>query len=121
MTATALPALFWSVTDRPRRRRPDPLPAVPDGGAEATPAAIFTSPAEAAPRTTLLALDVVASGPRYRDHAVRSHFRRQTHAVLREAFEIGALPWWEFRREDRGDGILITAPPRIPPVDLLDP
>jgi hypothetical protein len=43
------------------------------------------------------------------------------YGCLVEAFTAMRLPWWEFHREDQGDGVLIVTPPEIPSETLMDP
>jgi hypothetical protein len=71
--------------------------------------------------TTLAAVDISAFGGRHRDDIAQLHVRREMYGLLTEAFEMTRLPFWDCHREDRGDGVLIVAPPDVPAADFLDP
>ncbi|GAA1562515.1 hypothetical protein GCM10009678_51890 [Actinomadura kijaniata] len=71
--------------------------------------------------TSVLAVDIVAFGDRGRDDGIRRHLRERLYAHLREVFAMTRLPWEPSHREDRGDGVLVVLPPRVPFPLLLDP
>lgn len=47
--------------------------------------------------------------------------RRRLYGILSRAFTGGGVPWEGCRREDRGDGLLVVAPPWVPKTTLLGP
>lgn len=71
--------------------------------------------------TTLLAADIVAFGGHVGDVDAQLHLRRGMYDLLEEAFALTRLPWERCRREDRGDGVVLLAPPDADPDAFLDP
>lgn len=71
--------------------------------------------------TTLAAVDMSSFGAPCRDDLAQLHARHHMYGLLVESFEMTRLPWRACHREDRGDGVLIVAPPEVPAGDFLDP
>jgi hypothetical protein len=66
----------------------------------------------------MLAVDIAAfSG---RDPDTQQHLRGNLYQILEDACEAAGLPWRICHHEDRGDGILLIAPPAVS-AELLDP
>jgi hypothetical protein len=70
--------------------------------------------------TTLVAVDITGFGTRH-DSNTQRYLRAKMYEHLIEAFAMTRLSWWDCYREDRGDGILIIAPPDISGDLFLDP
>jgi hypothetical protein len=70
---------------------------------------------------TLIATDIMGFARRYHTAGAQLYARQMMYELLIEAFDITALPWWDCYREDRGDGVLIVAPPGVTPDQFLDP
>ncbi|WP_157419543.1 hypothetical protein [Actinomadura kijaniata] len=68
---------------------------------------------------TVVALDICSFGER--DDCIQLHQRREMYAQAANAFEMTRIPWSACYREDRGDGVLIIAPPNVPSDYFLDP
>jgi len=62
--------------------------------------------------TTIVAIDIENFG-RLRDNASQ-HVRTSLYEMLQHAFSESRVPLADCRTEDRGDGILVAAPPAIP-------
>lgn len=71
--------------------------------------------------TTLIAIDIVAFGDPSRDTNTQSQLRTMTYKLVTEACAMTQIPWHRCHSEDRGDGLLIIAPPDVNPDDFLDP
>lgn len=71
--------------------------------------------------TTVIATDIMEFGKRYRDAGAQVYVRHMLYELLFDAFDITGVSWWDCYREDRGDGVLIVAPPDIEPDRFLDP
>ncbi|RFU39971.1 hypothetical protein DZF91_19530 [Actinomadura logoneensis] len=71
--------------------------------------------------TAMLAFDIVSFTDSRRDEEVRLLLRSRLYDELRDAFTMTMLPWDGCYREDRGDGVLVIAPPDVPPHLLMDP
>lgn len=70
--------------------------------------------------TTIAAVDITGFGSR-RDAVIQRHLRMTMYGHLVEAFTMTRLPWVDCYREDRGDGVLIVAPPDVNADHFLDP
>jgi adenosylhomocysteine nucleosidase len=70
---------------------------------------------------TMLAVDIVSFSDPVRTDDIRLHLRKTLYDLLQDTFVDAGLPWNECHREDRGDGVLIAAPPSVPSLSLLDP
>ena len=62
---------------------------------------------------TIIAVDVEGFGNRHRTNPHRVAVREGLYRAVREAFRAATIPWAECHHEDRGDGILILAPPEV--------
>jgi hypothetical protein len=62
----------------------------------------------------MLAVDIAGYTRADRDNDIRLYLRRSLYQILQDAFQGSGLPWAECHHEDRGDGVLIIIPPRIP-------
>lgn len=71
--------------------------------------------------SVLLATDVVAFGTHYRDTPAQAKARHHMYQCLKVTFTLTGLPWAHCYVEDRGDGVLIVAPPIAPADHYLDP
>lgn len=71
--------------------------------------------------TTLAAADIVAFGGRARDLPAQLFLRETMYDIVKDAFTITQLPWDHCHREDRGDGMILLAPPDSNPDAFLDP
>ncbi|RFS82956.1 hypothetical protein D0T12_22400 [Actinomadura spongiicola] len=78
-------------------------------------------PAESSrsPLRTLVAVDIVDFGRRCPDTASQRRVRRELYGTLRAALRLTGVPWATCDHEDRGDGVLIVAPPGVDPVPFL--
>lgn len=74
-------------------------------------------PVLAGENCTVLFTDVVGFGAHYRIDRDRRIIRKASLGMMRTA--LGAL-WEECISEDRGDGLLIVAPPKIPTTRLME-
>jgi hypothetical protein len=63
---------------------------------------------------TILVVDVEGFGSRRPTNPHRLTIRAGLYRVLDEAFTGAGIPWTNWYREDRGDGVLILAPPDAP-------
>jgi class 3 adenylate cyclase len=70
---------------------------------------------------TITAFDIVGFGDRRRDDEVQVHVRAELYRVLRDAFAQSGIPWHACHREDRGDGVLVVAPPQVPTESFASP
>ena len=62
---------------------------------------------------TIVAIDVEGFGDRCQTNPHRVAVRVGLYRALRHAFRAATIPWVECHHEDRGDGVLILAPPEI--------
>ncbi|MDQ4032540.1 MAG: NB-ARC domain-containing protein, partial [Actinomycetota bacterium] len=62
---------------------------------------------------TIVAVDVEGFGDRCRTNPHRVAVREGLYRAVREAFGGADIPWSDCHHEDRGDGILILAPPEV--------
>jgi class 3 adenylate cyclase len=63
---------------------------------------------------TIVAVDVEGFGDRCRTNPNQVAVREGLYRALRRAFCAASIPWAECHHEDRGDGVLILAPPEVP-------
>jgi hypothetical protein len=66
----------------------------------------------------MLAVDITAFGSR--DPGTQQHLRDGLYSIVERACDAAGLPWPGCHHEDRGDGILVIAPPDIS-AEILDP
>ncbi len=88
----------------------------------------FIKPAKSAPcyegearYCPMLAVDIKAFNDPERGEDVQRFLRAAMYDLLAGAFEGSCLQWAACHREDRGDGVLIVAPPGSPGTALIDP
>jgi CRP-like cAMP-binding protein len=65
--------------------------------------------------------DIAAFGRPSRNDKDRQRLRASMYAILEGAFESSGISWQTCYREDRGDGVLVIVPPRIPTSLLIAP
>ncbi|RKS76952.1 hypothetical protein BZB76_2320 [Actinomadura pelletieri DSM 43383] len=71
------------------------------------------------PYRTLVAVDIVDFGRRCPDTASQRRERRELYGMLRAAFDLAGVSWATCDHGDRGDGVLVVAPPGVDPVAFL--
>jgi len=76
---------------------------------------------EAARYCPMLAIDIAAFNDRRRGEDVQRFLRAAMYELLARAFDSSRLTWLACYHEDRGDGILVVAPPATPAIALFDP
>lgn len=69
----------------------------------------------------LFAVDVAGFTDAKRDDEVQLAVRAALYGLLIEAFDDAHLPWEECLHEDRGDGILVIIPAKMPSATVVDP
>jgi hypothetical protein len=69
----------------------------------------------------MLAVDIKAFNDRQRGEDVLPVLREAMYGMLTRAASSSALSWTACHREDRGDGVLVIAPPGTPETALIDP
>jgi hypothetical protein len=69
----------------------------------------------------IFGVDVMKFTHPSRDDDVQAVVREALYRVLKEAWESAGHSWTGAIREDRGDGILLIAPPDEPLITLIDP
>src|SRR5687767_14087021 len=69
---------------------------------------------------TILVADVEGFGGRHRTTKHRRASRDGLYRTLRTAFDDVGIHWDDCGNEDRGDGVLILAPPEIPKAPFTD-
>jgi hypothetical protein len=84
-------------------------------------AARGTSRLHRAQHCVLLAVDVAGFTDTGRDDEVQLAVRDALYGLLIEAFNDAHLPWDECLNEDRGDGILVIIPAKMPSATVVDP
>ena len=62
---------------------------------------------------TIVAVDVEGFGDWHRTNPHQVAVREGLYRVLLQAFRAATIPWVECHHEDRGDGVLILAPPEV--------
>ncbi len=84
----------------------------------AEPAAGYEGEARYCP---MLAVDIKAFNDPRRGEDVQRFLRAAMYQLLAGAFDGSSLQWPACHREDRGDGVLVVAPPGTPETALIDP
>ena len=69
----------------------------------------------------LFAVDIVGFNGPARDDEIQVYVRKSLYQMLEIAFDKADIPWNICTHEDRGDGVLVVVPPRIPIAGLVDP
>ncbi|HUK69336.1 MAG TPA: hypothetical protein VLW50_11395 [Streptosporangiaceae bacterium] len=69
----------------------------------------------------MLAIDIKAFNRPERGEDVQLFLRAAMYRLLAGAFDGSCVQWSACHREDRGDGVLIVAPPGTPEAALIDP
>jgi hypothetical protein len=69
----------------------------------------------------MLAIDISAFNDPKRGEYVQRHLRKKMYQMLVRALGAARLPWPVCYHEDRGDGVLVVAPPETPSARLIDP
>jgi hypothetical protein len=69
----------------------------------------------------MLAVDIKAFNHPERDEDVQRFLRTAMYDLLASAFDGSCVQWSACHREDRGDGVLVVAPPGTPETALIDP
>jgi hypothetical protein len=69
---------------------------------------------------TILVVDVEGFAGRHRTNKHQRAIRDGLYRALRTAFDEAGIQWDESANEDRGDGVLILAPPEIPKAPFTD-
>lgn len=103
-------------TSRPARDFP-PIPAPPPKNVDCASREGLDAPRFRA----ILAMDIDASTDPARGDDVQRFLRGTMYELLRSAFHSSDVPWTDCHQEDRGDGVLVVAPPGAPAPTLLDP
>ena len=86
-----------------------------------TNSVLFAVPPEPPRYCSLLAVDIQAFNHHQRGEAAQSVLRAAMYALLNQAFEDSGLDWAACHHEDRGDGVLVIAPPGTPTTAFVDP
>ena len=110
-TVAPFPARYPSVPASPLPAASTPAPATPGspGGA-------------AVPNYhSMLAVDIKGFNDQRRDQEIRWSLRMAMYELLASAFSRSGLAWPACYHEDRGDGVLVIAPPAAPAMTLLYP
>ena len=84
-------------------------------------AARHTSGSHRAQHCVLFAVDIAGFTAADRDDQVQLAVRKALYALLIGAFDDAHLPWEECLHEDRGDGILVIIPAKMPSATVVDP
>lgn len=69
----------------------------------------------------LLMTDIVNYGDPARTDADRDIMAKAHYDMTEAVFDEASIPWARCRKEDRGDGMLLIAPPDVPALSLLHP
>lgn len=69
----------------------------------------------------MLAVDIQAFNDQRRGEDAQRFVRTALYALLMQAFHNAGLRWEDCHHEDRGDGVLVVAPPATPANALVDP
>ncbi|GAA2626637.1 hypothetical protein GCM10010411_74510 [Actinomadura fulvescens] len=96
-------------------------PAAPLPTAPGVPSGGWRGGLRPALRTTIVAFDIAGFGDRRRTDHLQLQLRGELYRVLQEAFAMTALAWRECYHEDRGDGVMVIAPPDVPTELFMDP
>jgi len=68
----------------------------------------------------MVAVDIAGFTRPDRDHEVLMYLRKALYGMLKEAFDYSGISWTACSWEDRGDGVLIVAPPDVPCSSIVD-
>ena len=68
----------------------------------------------------MLAVDIAEFTRADRDDEVQLQLRISFHGILREALGGSGMPWDQCQHEDRGDGVVVIVPPRLPAQPMID-
>jgi class 3 adenylate cyclase len=69
----------------------------------------------------IFGVDVAGFGHPSRDDDIQTVIRSALYRILQDAWTRTHYSWDECHHEDRGDGVLIIAPPSVPLATLVDP
>lgn len=69
---------------------------------------------------TIMLVDVEGFGDRHRTNSHQVAIREGVYRALQRAFDGAGITWADCDREDRGDGVLILAPPVIPKARFVE-
>jgi len=67
----------------------------------------------------LFAVDIAGFTEPQRDEDIQLYMHKSLYEMLEAAFEMSDVPWTDCYHEDRGDGVLVVAPPMIPVAALV--
>lgn len=67
----------------------------------------------------LFAVDIAGFTEPQRDEDIQLYMHKSLYEMLEIAFERSDVPWSNCYHEDRGDGVLVVAPPMIPAAALV--
>lgn len=62
----------------------------------------------------LFAVDIAGFTGPLRDNDIQMYLHKSLYEMLQTAFDMSDVPWADCSHEDRGDGVLVVAPPMIP-------
>ena len=68
----------------------------------------------------MLAVDIAEFTRADRDDEVQLQLRISFYGILREALGGSGMPWDQCQHEDRGDGVVVIVPPRLPAQPMID-
>ena len=63
---------------------------------------------------SLFAVDIAGFTRPLRDDDIQVYLRKSMYEMLETAFDRSDIPWADCSHEDRGDGVLVVAPPMVP-------
>jgi hypothetical protein len=92
----------------------------PSGSAPG-PARMFPGSRDAPRYCPMMAVDITAFSDLRRGDDAQRFLRAAMYQLLIQAFSDSGLSWSACHHEDRGDGVLVVAPPGAPATALLDP
>ena len=91
------------------------------GPAAPPPASRTPTPPTGGQICAMLAVDIAEFTRLDRDDDIRVYMRKALYGILERAFDESGIPWTACSTEDRGDGVLVVAPPGITPRSIIDP
>ncbi len=62
----------------------------------------------------LFAVDIAGFTRPLRDNDIQIYLHKSLYEMLETAFDRSDVPWADCSHEDRGDGVLVVAPPMVP-------
>jgi hypothetical protein len=62
----------------------------------------------------LFAVDIVGFTKPLRDNDIQLYLHKSLYEMVQTAFDMSDVPWSNCSHEDRGDGVLVVAPPTVP-------